>query len=644
MSGYERERREIDRRSPAPPETLPPNVQAKLAVGSVDDPAEREADRVAAEVVRRITNGDRVSPVAAHGNGSSRIRRNSAGSDLDHVGAGGGEVSGDLGGRIQQARSGGNVLEEPVRRQMEGAFGADFSGVRVHTGSEASDISRSISARAFTVGSDIFFDGNSYQPDTASGRHLLAHELTHTVQQGSSRVQRAPATPAASVRRHSNPDQQIRRLTVANTKWDKTKIVNVAQAGGSGTVAMFNDGSGEIVVKSNQLVSAEVVVAGGLLEATSKKEKGYSVHAPEVRMATSGEIDTIRNVTGQKLQGDGRNFVTGLGKNATLVMKGFGGKDFDKIIKEDKHTQPKTFGDGRKLRSNSILAQMTKDRGPCTVLGRAAAIDAFMGMGDRMLGSNFNPQNFRYDSKKKVFGFVDNTENADTGFLTTVTQLDYSISDPRKGFTLWTGLNYVQEFSADNFNGIATRLFTNIFSDNGIGWDLGQAQRKNKDKQVVLDAFNANAAAMKGWLAAGAQAGKQGLMGALADPVKATAGLTPVKQHEAVGSLIARRHFLNGDDANIAWGKGQQEVINLLGDKPSNSEPDWVDIIKWFTRMAGVDGGTVDVCLYFNSRDKTKVNRTALDKHLADDRAKKLAAIKKAGGFSDGDMLKMGLV
>ena len=62
-------------------------------------------------------------------------------------------------------------------------MGADFGGVKVHTDSAAARLSRNVQATAFTHGSDIYFSQGSYQPDTAQGQHLLAHELTHVVQQ-----------------------------------------------------------------------------------------------------------------------------------------------------------------------------------------------------------------------------------------------------------------------------------------------------------------------------------------------------------------------------------------------------------------------------------------------------------------------------
>ncbi|MBD2753189.1 DUF4157 domain-containing protein [Spirosoma sp. BT704] len=74
---------------------------------------------------------------------------------------------------------------------MESAMGADFSGVRVHTGSEASQLSQDLNAYAFTHGNDIYFNEGQYNPSTSEGQRLLAHELTHTVQQGAS-VKRKP--------------------------------------------------------------------------------------------------------------------------------------------------------------------------------------------------------------------------------------------------------------------------------------------------------------------------------------------------------------------------------------------------------------------------------------------------------------------
>ena len=95
----------------------------------------------------------------------------------------GGEIGSDLESTIESARSGGQAMEEGVRGKLEGAFGADFSGVRVHTDAQSDALNHSIQAKAFTTGSDIFFSKGAYDPGSPAGQELLGHELTHVVQQ-----------------------------------------------------------------------------------------------------------------------------------------------------------------------------------------------------------------------------------------------------------------------------------------------------------------------------------------------------------------------------------------------------------------------------------------------------------------------------
>jgi hypothetical protein len=102
------------------------------------------------------------------------------------------EVTDDLEGKIEGSRGSGQPLSESARSFLEPRFGQDFSGVNIHTGAEADSLNRSIEARAFTTGSDIYFRNGEYNPDSSGGRELLAHELTHVVQQGSSQPQRKP--------------------------------------------------------------------------------------------------------------------------------------------------------------------------------------------------------------------------------------------------------------------------------------------------------------------------------------------------------------------------------------------------------------------------------------------------------------------
>ena len=85
--------------------------------------------------------------------------------------------------RLDVLAGSGQALSETVQTRMEESFGASFDRVRIHTGGEAAQISRSLNAEAFTYGNDIYFGTNRYAPTTKSGIGLLAHELTHTLQQ-----------------------------------------------------------------------------------------------------------------------------------------------------------------------------------------------------------------------------------------------------------------------------------------------------------------------------------------------------------------------------------------------------------------------------------------------------------------------------
>ncbi len=171
-------------------------MQPKLTLGPVNDPYEREADRVAQQVVSQLGRPNRApeseASVAAEPEAISEKHddESTVRPKLQVGMAEGGPVDSSIESSIQQARSGGRGLEKGVRSSMESAFGADFSGVKVHADSKADSLNRSLSARAFTTGKNIFFRQGEYQPQSSSGKHLLAHELTHVVQQTGSGVRK----------------------------------------------------------------------------------------------------------------------------------------------------------------------------------------------------------------------------------------------------------------------------------------------------------------------------------------------------------------------------------------------------------------------------------------------------------------------
>lgn len=112
-----------------------------------------------------------------------------------------------VGERIQNAQ-GGQRLDSGVQRTLESGLGANLSGVRVHTDSEADSLSRSVNAQAFTSGSDIFFRAGAFRPGTAAGLRMLAHEATHAVQQASGPVAGTPTQDGISL---SHPSDAFER-------------------------------------------------------------------------------------------------------------------------------------------------------------------------------------------------------------------------------------------------------------------------------------------------------------------------------------------------------------------------------------------------------------------------------------------------
>ncbi len=161
------------------------DTRVGLAVSKPDDPSEREAATVAERV---LAGGDariQTAPTAS-------IQRDDAGGD-GGAGAAGALPLGD-----------GRPLDRGVRSALEPRFGADFSHVRVHAGADARRAADALGARAFTIGDHIGFHGGEHRPDGTSGLRLLAHELTHVVQQqrsGGVAIQRdAFGSPPVSVR------------------------------------------------------------------------------------------------------------------------------------------------------------------------------------------------------------------------------------------------------------------------------------------------------------------------------------------------------------------------------------------------------------------------------------------------------------
>lgn len=166
-------------------------LQAKLAVNKPGGPDEQEADRVAAQVMRMpamSAPGIQRSCDCGGGGGECPDCKAKAAEEVQRAaGPEAGEAAADVPPVVHDVlRSSGQPLDPAFRASFEPRFGQDFSGVRVHTGSQAATAAASIQAKAFTSGSSIVFGAGQYAPHHPQGQELLAHELTHVMQQGAS--------------------------------------------------------------------------------------------------------------------------------------------------------------------------------------------------------------------------------------------------------------------------------------------------------------------------------------------------------------------------------------------------------------------------------------------------------------------------
>lgn len=200
--------------------TKKPIVQTSLKIGQPGDQYEKEADQVADQIVQKkdIRSADpsaslisansslpvqRITPIQRKEDagftkdqiqpsenmlkappGPEKVQRQEEEKLQKQSIADSNFVSGDTEQEIDQSRGSGVAMASGTLNEMNGAFGADFSGVRIHTDGKATQLSEKLQAKAFTTGNNIYFNHGQYQPGTHDGKRLLAHELTHTIQQG----------------------------------------------------------------------------------------------------------------------------------------------------------------------------------------------------------------------------------------------------------------------------------------------------------------------------------------------------------------------------------------------------------------------------------------------------------------------------
>jgi hypothetical protein len=255
-------------------------LQTKLAISEPGDVYEQEADRIAEHALAiPARNGESAPP---------RLQRSSAQSD-SRV-----DTPPDSVGRT--IASPGRMLEPALRLDMEQRFDHDFSRVRVHSGAAAEQSARDVNALAYTVGHNIVFGTNEFAPGTSEGRRLIAHELAHVIQQGSTGTFGGGVLRRQAIGRSQDTDEQDPELEKALRAAERAKKA-------TGTGAMI--AASEVVYR---LIHASISNYANAISAVGYDENGTGVVARK-----SGKNGTNIDIT------VGKGFISRLNK-LTLGM------------------------------------------------------------------------------------------------------------------------------------------------------------------------------------------------------------------------------------------------------------------------------------------------------------------------------------
>ena len=179
----------------------------RTVVGRADDTEEIEADRVARSVLDSVHTSGAGMPALAPWAPAGR-----ATTTPGVIGAAGGELDGESEHTLRDGPGHGSSIAPATRTVLEAALGADLSDVRLHAGPSAASLNQRLSAAAFTHGRDIYFRDGLPDTSTPRGLHLLAHEATHAVQQGTGAAHESADASAS-------PPQPVRRKLLVDGNW-----------------------------------------------------------------------------------------------------------------------------------------------------------------------------------------------------------------------------------------------------------------------------------------------------------------------------------------------------------------------------------------------------------------------------------------
>lgn len=236
--------------------------------------------------------------------------------------------------QLKDQQGDGSPLPREVRNEMSNSIGADFSNVRIHTGEKAAALSDEIGAQAFTHGNDVYFNSGKYDTDSSAGKHLLAHELTHVVQQGAAPAMEGKKSSAAAT--HSTPGVQ-REIS--------TPLPEGVKPDEKSEVANFPIGSFKVEIRPDRKATKEENIpadhahTSGSIDAVVSYERNKSSN--KITKATISKTLIIQTIYGAEAtskgdSGYGRGFIKSdrdKGNKSLGFHEGNHGIDFMEYIK-----------------------------------------------------------------------------------------------------------------------------------------------------------------------------------------------------------------------------------------------------------------------------------------------------------------------
>jgi hypothetical protein len=287
-----------------------PFFQPKLTVGPVDDVYEQEADAVAEQVMRRPGNQfiqPKISAVglqrkctACEKEEKEKVRRKATASTTLEAPA---EVH-------QALHSGGQTMDEGTKSFMENRFGYDFSQVKIHTGAVAAKSAGAINALAYTSGNHVVFNNGQYAPGTDSGKQLLAHELTHVVQQ-SSGIQ-----PKTIQRRVIDRNVVTNNAMLTTLGLTRQEVIDTLVTADTDAIQLAQNAEDALTTQLNNARSGDPVDANE--ETILNEELGLSFNNPAHHNLIRQQIGRFRRVRETLESGYLRYLALGIG-NVSLI-------------------------------------------------------------------------------------------------------------------------------------------------------------------------------------------------------------------------------------------------------------------------------------------------------------------------------------